>query len=113
MKLEIEKHLIVSTAHITKEDMDELCSQGQHRYPFLVKDHGYGVLVQVEQKERFQLPPRENSVDFISGYKPEPWTYDFSEDFIEILRIAQENDCLWVNFDRDGSEIEGLPVHDW
>ena len=111
MKLEIEKMLVLSTAHATEDDINNLCSMEKQDYPYTRFQTGYGVMIAVISD--MELPERENSINFIKDGKNPAWCKNFSKEFIEILRIAKENGCTWVNLDRDGTEIEGLTTFDW
>jgi len=109
MDLDIEKMLVISTGHITEKDMTLLTEEGL--YPYTILQTGYGTIISLVTN--MTLPPREQSVDFITEFKEEKWMKIFSKEFMEILRIAKENDCFWVNFDRDGSQYEELPLFEW
>jgi len=109
MDLEIEKTLIISTSHITEKDMDKLTSLSP-AYPYTLLITDYGVMLALPSYVK--LPPRSNSIAFITEIDFEEWTDKYSDAFLEILRIAKEKECLWVNFDCDGSEYD-LPKFDW
>ncbi len=111
MKLEIEKMLIINSGHVTKEDMDSLCDPDLNTYPYTRLPTEYGVIVYLTSD--MELPARTNSIDFITEGSSPSWCKAFSEEFIEILRIAKENDCHYVNFDCDGTEVPELPRFDW
>jgi hypothetical protein len=38
---------------------------------------------------------------------------DLPEDLAECLAFAMINECHWLMFDCDGTEIVGLPLYDW
>lgn len=111
MKLEIEKMLVLSTNHIPEKDINNLVNEEKQDYPYSRFSTGYGVMIALVSD--MELPERDNSIDFIKGGKNPAWCKCFSKEFIEILRIAKEKGCMWINFDRDGTEIEGLPTFDW
>ena len=50
MNLEIEKHLVISTGHVTFEDMEVLAKDNQ--YPLVAKETDYGITIQVDSNFR-------------------------------------------------------------
>ena len=103
MELEIEKTLVLSTAHITKKDDNLLqkCSNStQDELPPLVVDIiqcGCKVLV--------------NANDF--GVYLEDIIRLFSEGFVKCLMLAYVYDCTWLNLDADGPILDFLPQYNW
>lgn len=90
--LEIAKMLTLSTAHIKKETAEFLNNPNSDLIVFAKGEYGW----------------------FISGeWIQEELIPDIPEDLIKIVHLAQENECLWICLDRDGEEIEGLPVYKW
>ena len=110
-KWDIEKSLVISTGHITKADMENLTVTDPHPYPYTVKETDYGVMIYIT--EDMELPPREQSVEFITDFEYEDWMDEYSDEFMEILRIAKEQGCSWVHFDCDGTQYESLRLFDW
>ena len=93
MKLEIQRHLVACTSHVTKDDT--IClSEGEcvvaHEY-----EEGYFVHV-----------PEATCDDELrdNGYSPA---------FLALLKLARENACDYLTLDRDGPEIEGLEIFEW
>jgi hypothetical protein len=83
--------LDVSTGHISLSDVDGLENSGRPVYEL----EGFGWLVYVGELE-------------------DNWPSDvFSGAFINILRKAQELECDYVRFDRDGREYPELQTFDW
>ena len=111
MKLEIEKILVISSAHISEEDMENLTITDPHPYPYTVLPTEYGVIISLTSD--MELPPKEQSIEFITDKKRPAWVDEYSEEFLEILRIAKANDCTFVNFDSAGSEYDELPKFNW
>jgi len=108
MQLEIEKLLVVSTVHVPQSDMELL--QQEDTYPYTVLNTEYGALVYIVEDMTI---PVEQSIEFIMDDSYEEQIVAFSRDFRRLLRLAQQNGCTWLHLDRDGSEIEGLPTHEW
>lgn len=111
MDLEIEKMLLISTCHLSQTDLTLLTEPSTHPYPYTTLTTEYGVIVFVVTD--MVLPPKENSIDFITDKIPEEWVKHYTKEFIEVLRIAQANGISWVNFDRDGSVYNELHKFDW
>lgn len=81
--LEISKYLVLSTAHITKRDSELLSNKG-----WAEDEYGYWV-----------------HKDFTSE--------DLSSTFHACLKLAQQHDCTYVRFDRDGPDVDELTTFDW
>ena len=93
MKLEIQRHLVVSTCHVTQDDT--ICLSEQE------------CIVAHEFEEGFHVHvPEADHDDELrdNGYSPA---------FLGLLKLARENDCDYLTLDRDGPEIEGLTSFDW
>lgn len=91
MKLEITRTLIVSTSHIPKEDGEVFSESGNGQTVAYEYEYGWWVWTG-EKDENYSL---------LSVFTN------------EILALARKNNCEWVRFDADGSEIEGLEKFDW
>lgn len=113
MKLEIEKMLVISTGHITYNDMKVLSDGDSNDYPYTRLSTEYGIIIFLTSD--MVIPPRSNSADFIldSNEKPSLNVSAFSKEFIEILRIAKDNKCCYINFDSDGTIVPELKEFDW
>jgi hypothetical protein len=101
----IGKMLDVSTSHITENDaklLDESDSKKQSsisRNPLSAFSKGVGWLV--------NIPATDEEV-----FK-EILNYGYSNEFVELVKVALNHDCDWINLDCDGAEIEDLPKFDW
>ena len=89
----IEKTLVISTGHISKNDMRLL--DNTKEYPSTIIQHpgGYGTIIHI-------------SSDIIIPN-------DFSSEFKEIINIALKLNCRWINFDCDGDIYKELPMFNW
>ena len=38
---------------------------------------------------------------------------DFSDSFRQAIKLAQDNGCEWLRFDRDADTVDELPEHEW
>lgn len=108
MDLEIAKTLVMSTGHVTEQDMNLL--KDPESYPYTQIDAGYGFLLYIVTD---MVIPVEQSVEFICDGHYTEKLVAFSRDFRRLLKIAQDNDCQWLHLDCDGNIHEELPVHDW
>ena len=98
LKFETFTCACVSMAHITRAD-SELLEAETHAgvCDLIVQDYEYGFWVYV---------PTEPSADPNSLKK-------YSVAFNELLRIARQKSWRYLQIDRDGTEVEGLPKFDW
>jgi hypothetical protein len=93
-KYEINKELVVSTAHLKQEtakamdDVDSAISWTRDNVE-------YGYLVYV---------PNE-------GYADED--EDFPEEMRAVVKLARSLGCKWIRYDCDGPELDGFAKFDW
>jgi len=107
MDLEIEKSLVATTAHVLQSDMELL--EQENSYPYTVHNTEYGAMIYITKD---MIIPVEQSVEFICDGHDLEALVAFSRDFRRLLKLARDNDCTWLRLDCDGSEIEGLPIHE-
>lgn len=91
--LEITKNLVVSTAHIKWEDNELLSCESQ---PHLIVKHY----------------PEGFFINVVGELDPSACLY-YSEAFKNLLTLAKENGCTYLQLDGDGPLIEGLPTFEW
>lgn len=112
MKIETLKVLTISTGHITKEDKDLLVerSYNSHNpespspYDFMPATDAYGHWIEAgDHTNEGECECRCAAADD-EGY---------SSYFIDILRLAQNNQCSYVRFDFDGPEYRDLSLLNW
>ena len=108
MELEIAKILVLSTGHVTEQDMDLL--RVPNSYPYTTLNTGYGSMVYITTD---MVIPIEQSVQFITDGDYDEKIVAFSKDFRRLLKLAQDKDCQWLHLDRDGDLHEELPQHEW
>jgi hypothetical protein len=89
----IEKVLTLSSAHIPMEPARTVGLGLGERGP-RVQEHEYGWIV--------FLGDAETDIT-----RPQP------EWLLPIVKLAHEHDCAFINFDRDGDDVDGLPTYDW
>lgn len=93
--------LDISTGHISKKDDDLLERSDNNPCPVVGYQTGYGIMVLVP--DAIELP---NVTNRLKRHK-------FSEQFIKILKFAQQRGCAYVNFDRDGPQYDDLKIYNW
>ena len=96
MDRHITKNFDCSTAHITGEDNNRLFSY--HNY-LVIYPYEEGVFIYV---------PSTDFEEFLNNLKE-----IYSEHFKNLLRLAHDNDCKYLQLDSDGIEYEDLPTFDW
>ncbi|NKX37329.1 hypothetical protein HGG70_05195 [Rhodobacteraceae bacterium R_SAG4] len=87
----IERILVLSTAHMSEEE-SKLFEETQHMLiPAFKRDEG-----------------------FIFHTSTVGICYDkLSPGWAQIYQIATERNCAWIMFDRDADVIDGIPTFDW
>ena len=111
--VEIEKNLVVSTGHITKEDDKLLTKENDlleraeklsmktvvelvvHPQPY---DYGYYICTVEKLSER----------DVTAMKK-----FGYSDALINLLKISHDNNCSFLKLDRDGKVYDELPTFKW
>ena len=94
--MEIETHLVLSTAHIavtTAELLDRWASMQPGSRPHSVATTDYGW--------------------FVSTYLLEHVATPTPTELTAILEFARGQGCAWVLLDRDGDTLAELPTFDW
>jgi len=100
MELEIQKTLVLSTAHITKTD-DTLLGDvlREQVLDIVIVDEDFGWKVHTHSLSRHNTTTLKRA--------------GFSDDFIKCLMVGFINDCEWVCFDADGPQHNFLNIHEW
>ena len=93
---EIEKALVVSTAHLSKDEVDDLTLSEYTMNPYPVAAYDYGCYVYLGD-------PAEDEDKLKS----------MSLEFARLVEIAREQGCSHIKLDRDGPTYEDLPTFDW
>lgn len=99
-KPELYSYLDISTCHITMSDGALLEKHGEETvHPTksltgpIVYDYPQGAFVSVSADEE--------------SYE------DYSPEFRAIIEFARSKGCLFVHFDGDGAEYDGIPRFEW
>jgi hypothetical protein len=91
---QIERVMVISTTHIKRETGDWL-----DRSKVYASEHEYGWFVWVDE-------------DVVKNNGEDGSGEEWPADLVACLRHAHENECTWLNLDRDGN-IGDLPKYDW
>ncbi len=103
----IRNFLDSSTSHITKKDsliLDEIATKppsSETSTPRVIK-HEYGWFIHVDMDH-------EQFVDDVTALIDR----GVSMAFIKIYKHAWNQDCWWINFDRDGEAVTGHRRFNW
>jgi hypothetical protein len=102
---EIAKSLVISTAHITRQDGEKLqcgCNPDSPSPVVAYEKRGYGFWVHVFGSDEQDC---HTDADIkAAGY---------SNAFLGLLTLARRLKCEWLMLDRDGPVREDLPQFDW
>lgn len=99
MSLEIHKTLVLSTAHMTEADSQLLPYADEYGLVVYEMDE-YGWMVYVND-------------EYLQAASPPEALSDFSDGFMKAIKLAQDNECEWLRFDRDANTVDGLPEYEW
>ena len=102
MEYEIQKTLVVSTAHITSMDSDQLGDDANSNLSvdLIVSCYNeFGHSIWVPETED---PNREKDIARV-----------YSQAFMKLLEITREQRCQYLRVDRDGPIYDNLPTYEW
>lgn len=101
---EIERNLVVSTGHITKEDDKLLRNAVEDPSQCLLTlyGHEYGYYIHVGDDEQI-----------VKGTVNQSLKEGYSEDFTNLLLCAFKLKAHFLKLDSDGTIYEDLPIHEW
>lgn len=103
MEREIQKMLVVSTAHISKDDNFILSTFGDAGGPtcLVVDQYPYGYIVWV------------GSYSSDEDYPVQIVNEGMSKEFIALMELAEQLDCEYLKVDADGPIYDDLPTFEW
>ena len=101
----IYKYMDLSTAHYTSEDQEWLqrYTSNNVTLPMRVIPHEYGYWINVS----------EDLIDKFEEHIAKLEAVNFSTAFIRVYQYAHENNCRWINFDRDADIDPILETFEW
>ena len=92
--LEIEKTLVLSTAHISEDTailLDKYCLH----LDIIIDKYEYGWYVYTSYDSLNKIPP------------------DISSSLAYCIKLASANGCKCIKLDQDGPKAPSLPIYDW
>lgn len=101
MENNIEKSLVLSTAHLKEETMESISTYKD--FPLRVQEHDHGLIVFLNlAKSDYEYELEDN------------WylTNDM-EEFLHIVRVARQYECSTINFDSAASESSQFETFEW
>lgn len=97
----VTKNLDISTVHISEQDNELMCHNGDNG-PIITIPYGEGHFIYVEQdKVHFK-----ETLDKLMNEK-------YSQAFIEIMQLAHDLGCAYIQLDGAGTEYKHLTKFDW
>lgn len=98
--IEIEKTLVVSTGHITEEDMEKLDGEADDdsHESLLARVYEEGIIVFVGTEEDMAKRAEDRG---------------FGEGLQKVLVLARNKGCHYLRLDCDGPILEGYKTYDW
>jgi hypothetical protein len=99
---EISKHLIISTIHISPNDVELLRIFDRNGQGIVADEYPYGYRVHCFIEDGLHDVIKTNLIE-----------KGFSKEFVAIMFIAHELECDWVDFDQDGPEYPELFQFEW
>jgi hypothetical protein len=103
--LEISKVLTLSTGHVTKDIADMLDEFSTYDplvtncYLEVYNKNNYGWFIHTH------LGTEEKEIEKLSNEIPQVlW---------DLMTLARDNGCAWLELDRDAERLEDLPYFDW
>jgi hypothetical protein len=97
----ITKNLDISTVHISEQDNEKLCSNRDNG-PLIIHPYGEGHFIYVEQDEVHFM----ETLDKLMKER-------YSHAFIEIMQLAHDLGCAFIQLDGAGTEYKHLTKFDW
>lgn len=105
MKYDIERVLVVSTAHIAEEDNNKiqayLKNEPASLNPLVVYEYEFGYYIYVPQDKELFKEDLEIFKTLLSA------------DFCKLYQITHEQDCHYLKLDCDGLIYDHLHENDW
>lgn len=96
--MEISKMVTLSLGHISKETSEWLSNQ-EEIVSYEKESYGWFIYI----------PPKDSEIlqEYLSNKD------DIPEDMNRLIKIAAEQDCVWICLDNSVQPILELPVYNW
>ena len=98
MKIDTFKVMDCSTMHVTDKDINDLLERDD--CPVCSYKYDCGTFVYVYQMD-------------IEGNLKTMLEYGFSPEFVNLVKLARENNCRYIQLDCDGTQNSDLPRFNW
>lgn len=120
-KLDLEKALVVTTAHVTKETAQKLNQIAAVNATIAIDLETVPEIVAIKEN----MDPWQTEMPIVAGfqygwivstYLPEDKSSEDTgrpKDLEAVLEYARQNDINLVLFDRDADPVEDLKLYDW
>jgi hypothetical protein len=99
----VEKMAVISTAHLSRRDMDILRDCDEQRFPLRIIPHEFGWIFSVYCG--FHTDEAAELKRALKGY-------GLHQSFVHIFERLSALDYAWVNFDCDGTTIPDFVEYD-
>lgn len=105
IRLPAEKVCVISTAHLTKKDVERLDAIQKMEAKHLprIQPHQYGWMIFLPAMGNQE---RETQLDELRKA-------GFGREFVHLYGMALDQGFSILDFDSDGAALAGLPQHDW
>lgn len=103
IKFSTYKYVDLKTLHITQNDSILLVA--------LAKDDNFPLSI-TEYAEGFFIPLGEGR-EWYNEILPDLKEWGLSNEFQELVWLCVDKRVSLLRLDRDGEEVDGLPIHDW
>jgi hypothetical protein len=109
LKPHIKTVLDIGIGHITEKDSKLLRRHvgDDEDFPVAIMEYQYGFLISAWHHSDSREPEEveEFEKDFLE--------VGFSKEFLALIKLACGEGCNWLQLDRDGDTVDGLPVFKW
>jgi hypothetical protein len=105
MAIEIETMLVLSSTHITKQDVELLgyLEDPTVESPIIVYTHRHGWFIPLTE----ELLKEKQTREFELSEKK------LSNAFFSCVNLAHKHLCYWLNLDQDGPVSTNLKTYEW
>ena len=98
--LEIQKTLVLSTAHVTEKDNNFLSNNNIAFSSVYVNDYGYSIFINPH-------------IEVLKLEIEELKNLGLSNNFCDLMQLAHDKKCEYLKLDCDGNIYQELPSFDW
>jgi len=105
----IQKVLDIGTVHIPESDNGLLHDHvgDDEDFPVAILEYRFGYLISAWHHGEAREPEE------IEEFEKNFLEVGFSKHLLALIKLAGEAGCNWLQLDRDGETVTGLPVFEW